>query len=198
MRSIINHFLRGLLFVFPFGATLYVVIVLVQWANSTFNALLRQWLHLNIPGLGILIAFTLITFIGLLVSTAFIQPVIRLFERGISRMPLIKIIYTSVRDLTEAFVGDKKRFNIPVLMEFNEHGVQRMGFITKDDLSELELHDKVAVYCPHSYNFSGNLFLVPANKVERIDAPAANYMKFIVSAGVTELDADGKVESTGQ
>lgn len=191
MRSIVNHFLRGLLFVFPIAATLYVVIILAQWANSTFNALLRQWFQIDIPGLGILIAFVLITLIGLMVSTAFIQPVFRFFERGISRMPLIKIIYTSIKDLTEAFVGDKKRFNIPVVMDFNNHGVQRMGFITKEDMKELGMTDKVAVYCPHSYNFSGNLFIVPAERVQRIDASAASYMKFIVSAGVTKIDAGG-------
>lgn len=189
MRSIVNNFLRGLLFVFPIGITLYIVIALVQWANTTFNALLQQWFQIDIPGLGILIAFILISFIGLLVSTAFIQPVIRLFERGINRMPLIKIIYTSIRDLTEAFVGDKKRFNVPVVMDFNTHGVQRMGFITNEDLKELNMNDKVAVYCPHSYNFSGNLFIVPSENVHRIDVPAADYMKFIISAGVTDLDA---------
>ncbi len=189
MRSIVNNFLRGLLFVFPIGITLYIVIALVQWANATFNALLRQWFQIDIPGLGILIAFALISFIGLLVSTAFIQPVIRLFERGINRMPLIKIIYTSIRDLTEAFVGDKKRFNIPVVMDFNDHGLQRMGFITNEDMKELGMKDKVAVYCPHSYNFSGNLFIVPSESVRHIDVPAADYMKFIISAGVTDLDA---------
>lgn len=190
MRSIVNNFLRGLLFVFPIGITLYIVLALVQWANTTFNALLQQWFHIDIPGLGILIAFVMISFIGLLVSTAFIQPVIRLFERGINRMPLIKIIYTSIRDLTEAFVGDKKRFNIPVLMEFNDHGLRRMGFITNEDMEDLGLKDQVAVYCPHSYNFSGNLFIVPTEKVHRVDVPAANYMKFIISAGVTDLDSN--------
>lgn len=189
MRTIFNHFLRGLLFVFPVGATLYLVIILVQWANSTFNALLRQWFRVDIPGLGIIIAFALISFIGLLVSTAFIQPVFRLFERAIGRMPLIKIIYSSIKDLTEAFVGDKKRFNIPVVMDFNQHGLQRLGFITKEDLTELGMKDKVAVYCPHSYNFSGNLFIVPSDSVQQVDVTSASYMKFIVSGGVTRMES---------
>ena len=198
MRTIVNHFLRGLLFVFPIGATLYIVIALVQWTNTIFNNLLQKWFHLDIPGLGILIAFVLISFIGLLVSTAFIQPVFRFFERGISKMPLVKIIYTSIKDLTEAFVGDKKRFNVPVLMDFNDSGLQRLGFITRDDLQEMGIKDKIAVYCPHSYNFSGNLFIVPPEQVERVDVPSANYMKFIVSGGVTSLSGNNDSDQNSE
>ncbi|MGK7369465.1 MAG: DUF502 domain-containing protein [Candidatus Halalkalibacterium sp. M3_1C_030] len=189
MRTIFNYFLRGLLFVFPLAATLYIIITAVRWSNQTFNDLLFEWLNLDIPGLGIITVFLVVTFLGYVFSKAFTRPIVNYFENFLARVPLVKIIYTSLKELTEAFVGDKKRFNKPVLVQIGSEDLQRIGFVTQKDMMEIGLEDMVAVYCPHSYNFSGNLYLVPKSHVTPLNLNSTDVMKFVVSAGVTKIES---------
>jgi uncharacterized membrane protein len=146
-------------------------------------------LNIDIPGLGIITVFLGISVIGYIFSLTFTRPLITYFERLLRRVPIIKIIYTALKDLTEAFVGDKKRFNKPVMVDFGDTTIQRMGFVTQRDLSELGITDRVAVYCPHSYNFSGNLYFVSADNVHPLDIDSTSIMKYIVSGGITNIEA---------
>jgi uncharacterized membrane protein len=187
MKLILNYFLRGMLFVFPLFATFYVIITLINWVNDFLNTILFNWLPIQIPGLGIISAFLLIVLLGFLVSRAFSKPLLSFFERMISKTPYVKIIYNAFKDLTEAFVGDKKKFNHPAIVTFTE-GVDRICFITDKNLSVIGIEDRIAVYCPHSYNFSGNLFLVDPSRVRPIKINPADAMKFAVSAGITHVD----------
>lgn len=187
MKSILNYFLRGLLFAFPLFATFYVITALVNWIDNTLYSLLFGWLPLEIPGLGIITAFFFIVLLGYFITKAISTPIIAYSDKLFSRIPVIKIIYTAFKDLTEAFVGDKKRFNRPVIVSLVE-GVDRVGFITATDLSLLNVENRVAVYCPHSYNVSGNLFLVDPSFVTPLDIDPSDAMKFAISAGVTHID----------
>lgn len=187
MRSIFNNFLRGLLLVFPIGATIYIIYAAVHWSNNLLNDLLYDWLQIDIPGLGIITVFLGVALIGFIFNRTFTRPVVSYFERLLGRVPIIKIIYTSLKELTEAFVGDKKRFNKPVLVTLSGSESRRIGFLTQNDLSNIGVEEMVAVYCPHSYNFSGNLYLVPTQNVEPLDLNSTNVMKFIVSGGVTKI-----------
>ncbi|MCC5906430.1 MAG: DUF502 domain-containing protein [Balneolaceae bacterium] len=188
MKLIFNYFFRGLLFVFPIFVTIYIIVVFVNWADHTLHTLLFSWLSIQIPGLGIVSAFFLIVFLGFAVTWAISKPVFTYFEKLMARTPLVKIIYTAFKDFTEAFVGEKKKFNQPVLVTLVD-GVDRIGFITEHDLSLLNIENRVAVYCPHSYNFSGNLFLVESNRVTSLDVNPADAMKFVVSAGITQIES---------
>jgi uncharacterized membrane protein len=106
------------------------------------------------------------------------------------KTPGVKFIYSSVKDMLEAFVGDKKKFTEPVLVEMTSSGIMKIGFVTKTDLSDLgsdkNLKDYVGVYFPHSYNFSGNLFIVPKSKLVVLKGKNSDLMKMVVSGGVTE------------
>jgi uncharacterized membrane protein len=188
MKLLFNYFFRGLLFVFPIFVTIYIIVVFVNWADDTLYTILFSWLSIQIPGLGIVTAFFLIVFLGFAVTWAISKPVFTYFENLMARTPLVKIIYTAFKDFTEAFVGEKKKFNQPVIVTLVD-GVDRIGFITEHDLSLLNIENRVAVYCPHSYNFSGNLFLVEANRVAPLDVNPADAMKFVVSAGVTQIES---------
>ncbi|MEX0647083.1 MAG: DUF502 domain-containing protein [Balneolaceae bacterium] len=192
MKPFINYFLRGLLFVFPLFATLYVVILLVNWVNDSLNSILFNWLPINIPGLGIITAFFLIILLGFGITRAFAKPLFSYLERLLEKTPFIKIIYTAFKDFTEAFFGEKKRFNKPVIVNLVD-GVDRIGFITETDLRVLQVQNRIAVYCPHSYNFSGNLFLVEPSRVKPLDIDPADAMKFAVSAGVTHISYKSKI-----
>lgn len=185
MKTILNYFLRGLLIIFPLGATIYIVTVSINWMNSIFEKLLFGWFDYHIPGLGILSGFVLIAVVGFIFTRAFTKPIVHLFERLLTKTPFVSIIYTSLKDLTEAFVGDKKKFNVPVKVQFGEMGMIRFGFITQKSLTNFGLEHEVAVYCPHSYNFSGNLYIVPRTAVTTLKTDPADFMRFIVSGGVT-------------
>lgn len=187
MRSVLNNFLRGLLLVFPIGATIYIIFSAVRWSNNVFNDLLFEWLNLDIPGLGIITVFFGISAIGYIFSRAITRPVVIYFERILKRVPIVKIIYTSLKELTEAFVGDKKRFNKPVLINIGRMEAKRLGFVTQKDLSQLGINNMVAVYCPHSYNFTGNLYFIPTQNVTPLDLNSTDVMKYIISGGVTNI-----------
>jgi len=104
------------------------------------------------------------------------------------RLPLFNFVYSSVKDLTEAFVGEEKKFNEPVLVTMDEFGLKRIGFVTHKDLTVLGLPDDVAVYFPFSYSFTGQLVIVPGIRVKPIDKSAGEMMKFVVSGGVSHLE----------
>jgi uncharacterized membrane protein len=107
-----------------------------------------------------------------------------------SRAPIVRIIYTSIKELTEAFVGDRRRFDHPVVVDlFPESDIQAVGFVTREDLTGLGIRDRVAVYFPQSYNFAGQLVVVPAARVTRLEAVSSDVLAFIVSGGVTDVPA---------
>ncbi|SMO53115.1 DUF502 domain-containing protein [Gracilimonas mengyeensis] len=192
MKTLLNYFLRGMLLILPFTVTAYFMYVTVIWMNDFFNELLFSWFEYEyqIPGLGIVAGFILITFFGFLITRTFVKPVVYFFEKLLTKTPIFNIVYSSLKDLTEAFVGDRKKFNKPVYVEFSEPaGMKRFGFITEESLEHFGLKDEVAVYCPHSYNFSGNLYIVPREKVTRIKTDPTNFMRFVVSGGVTRIQS---------
>jgi uncharacterized membrane protein len=178
---LVNYFIRGLIFLVPVVATIYVIFQTFIYIDGI--------IPYEIPGLGILTLLATITVFGVVASTVLAQPLVQWGNHLLNSAPLIKTIYSSIKDLLTAFVGSEKRFDQPVLVRMNEtSGIQKLGFMTSDDLSELGIPSgKVAVYLPHSYAFSGNLFIVPAESITLIDAKAADVMKFIVSGGVTKI-----------
>ncbi|HNP49051.1 MAG TPA: DUF502 domain-containing protein, partial [Bacteroidia bacterium] len=144
-------------------------------------------------GLGLLTIFVVVALIGYLSVRYIRNPLFSYVERLIVKAPLVKLIYGSVKDLVEAFVGEKRRFNKPVLVRLEkDNDINRIGFITQEDLSEIGLgKDKVAVYLPFSYSFAGELIVLPRENISPINASGTDMMKFIISGGVTEIK-DGK------
>ena len=189
MKKLGSYFFQGLLFVVPSVVTVYVVFQAVVWMDNLLPIHFPGIDDLRLPGVGILIILAVITLMGY-VGTRFVRnPFFIMFEGILERTPLLKVIYSSVKDLIEAFVGEKKRFNQPVLVTVNQNpSVQRIGFITENDLSQLGLgQEKMAVYLPFSYGFNGQLVIVEANHVQNIDASGTEMMKFVISGGVTEI-----------
>jgi uncharacterized membrane protein len=135
-------------------------------------------------------AVGLIFLMGILGSSIILRPLFLMFDNALEHTPVIKTVYSSIKDLFSAFVGSKKRFNKPVLVTINkENNIQQLGFVTQEDLAELNIKTgTVAVYVPLSYSFSGNLLIVPADHITTINASSSEVMKFIISGGVTDLD----------
>ncbi|KPK87257.1 MAG: hypothetical protein AMS27_02850 [Bacteroides sp. SM23_62_1] len=187
MKKILSYFFQGLIYIAPLGITIYVIYFLFTVIDGFIRGQIDKILDVNIPGLGIVVLFVIITLLGLIGQTIIARPFKRLIQRLIDRAPLIKVIYSSIRDLLSAFVGKEKKFDQPVLVIVNTiSNLEKMGFMTQEDLSDLDIKEKVAVYFPHSYNFSGELFIVPRELVRPVDIPSAEAMKFIVSGGVAK------------
>ena len=186
----LRYFFQGLLYLAPITVTIWSLYIVFGWVDGLLISFIDDILKVHIPGLGIVVLLILITLIGALGSTILFKPLISFFDQLFVKAPLIKIIYTSVKDLVSAFVGQKRRFNEPVLVKIGKgYELEKIGFITNKDLKFLGIGDqKVAVYLPHSYAWSGNLFIVPVENIKPIDASATEVMKFIISAGVTNLD----------
>jgi uncharacterized membrane protein len=177
---ILRYFFSGTVFIVPLVATAYFIFVSFQWLDNR--------LSLPYPGLGFLIIIVFITIIGYLSTNYIFKTVGHWFDRGMNKIPLVKLIYSTVKDLLGAFVGDKKKFNKPVLVSINrENNLCQIGFITQSDLSELGISDMVVVYFPHSYAFSGYHYFVPKDSIKPLNIPATTAMKFIVSGGVSGL-----------
>ena len=182
MKKIINYFLQGLLYIVPISVTLYVV----YWTFQKIDGILP----FQFPGLGLIVIIALITFIGFAGSVIIASPINSFFQRLLRKAPLLKTIYSSMKDLMSTFVGKKKGFNQAVLIKLYENStIERIGFITNENLSSLGIKGgKILVYLPHSYAFSGQLFVVEKSYITPIDKPSSEIMKLIVSGGVTEIE----------
>lgn len=191
-KAVLNYLIKGLLIVVPIAVSIFIVV----WAVTTVDS----WLNVNnilgvnprtgesrnIPGLGLLTVLALILTAGIFVTNFVTEPMYNWFQRMMQRLPLLNFIYSSIKDLTEAFVGDEKKFNHPVLVEV-EGGLKKIGFLTQSDLHKLDLPDEVAVYFPLSYSFAGQLCIVKKDKVADLNMTAADAMKLVVSGGVSGL-----------
>jgi uncharacterized membrane protein len=186
MKKLVNYLLQGLLYIAPLGITAYIIYSAFTFIDGLSQKLLAQFFDFQIPGLGLLSLLIFLVFIGFLGRTIIADPLKKIFKNIINKVPLLNFIYTALNDLFTAFVGKEKKFNKPVLVKVNLiSDLEKLGFITEENLDILEEKDKVAVYFPHSYNFSGELFIVPKTQIRLLNINSSELMKFIVSAGLT-------------
>ncbi|MFT7114497.1 MAG: putative membrane protein [Candidatus Azotimanducaceae bacterium] len=191
MKFVFKYFLRGLLYIVPLAVTIYVIVEAFVMIDSL--------LPFEYPGAGILALFILISAVGLAGSIIVTNPLKNQANKVLNRAPLVKTIYTAVRDLVSAFVGKQKSFTEPVRVRvFENSKVERIGFVTDRDLKNaLNISDDlITVYVPHSYAFSGQLFMVPSDAVTPLTASASSVMKYIISGGVSQMESNQKIEET--
>lgn len=189
MKRLFKYFLQGLLLSGPLAVTLYTVFLMFNYVDRLIGDPLKEHYQIDIPGIGIVVLFISLTLLGLIGQTIIARPFISFTRRLLKRAPLLNVIYTSLNDLFTAFVGKEKKFNVPVTVCMNqENNLWKLGFVTEKNLEEFGLHEMVAVYFPHSYNFSGELYLVPSSSVKPIDLSPSEVMKFVVSGGVTKVN----------
>ena len=177
----------------PLGAAIFLLYWAIASIDNTLNLSSlftdpKTGQPIYIPGLGILTVVLLILFAGIIVTNFITDPIKIWFNKWLNKLPLFNFLYSSIKDLTEAFVGDEKKFSEPVLVELNESGLKQIGFVTNKDLSSINLPGQVAVYFPFSYSFAGQLFIVKTEKVKPLEMSASAAMKLVVSGGVSGLD----------
>lgn len=180
MKRLFNYFFKGLVFLAPFALTIYVCVRLFTMVDGM--------LGIPIPGVGFLATVVLITMFGYLAQGLITRSLFAMLERVVNRLPFVRLLYSSTRDLLNAFVGDQRRFDKPVLVTPFPGGSGRaIGFVTQESLGAIGLLEHVTVYLPQSYNFAGSLLIFPTRDVTPLEADSADVMAFIVSGGVTAL-----------
>jgi uncharacterized membrane protein len=191
-RAILNYLIKGLLIVLPIALSIYIVV----WAVTTVDS----WLNVNtmlgvdpgvgasknIPGLGLALVVAIILIAGIVVTNFVTEPMYNWFQRIMGKLPIIKFIYSSIKDLTEAFVGDEKKFNHPVIVEV-EGDLKRIGFLTQSDLTKIDLPGEAIVYFPFSYSFAGQVYIVKNEKIKDLNMSSADAMKLVMSGGVSHF-----------
>ena len=180
MKRLLNWFFQGLILLGPLAVTVYVSRVLFWTVDG--------WLGLPIPGSGFVVTVLLITLVGFLASFFITRTILVWIERLLAKLPFVRLVYASTKDLLSAFVGEKRRFDKAVLVKLWPGGnAQALGFVTQESLASLGLPGHVSVYFPMSYNFAGYTLVFPSDQVQPIAANSADVMAFIVSGGITAL-----------
>ncbi|UTW11351.1 DUF502 domain-containing protein [Marinobacterium rhizophilum] len=195
MTYLMRLFFQGLLLLLPAVLTIYLVFLIFTALNETlfyavgaltgrlFPGVESGWL-VTLTGIGVTFAVIILT--GLVASNYLGKFLLGRIDALLDRIPLVKMLYSSLKDLFGAFLGDKKRFDTPVLVSVTpDDSVRLMGFVTQASMADFGLENDVAVYLPQSYNFAGNLIVVPKDRIQRLDVPAATVTAFLLSGGVS-------------
>ena len=210
IKRLVQFFFQGLIVLTPIAVTIWVVLGLFQWVdgflpnliNTLFPSLLDKKLDGSldkIPGLGFVVVVFLVLLVGWLSSLFVVGRLVSIFDTVLERTPGIKIIYSSVKDFLEAFAGNKKKFDKPVLVNVDVSGVWRIGFITQPTNTEFGLPDHVTVYVPHSYAISGITYIIPKTNIKLLDnVSASDAMKYAVSGGVTDFHDDTIIKALNE
>ena len=196
---LLNYFLQGLLVIAPIAITIYAVYSVVSFIDNQVPIFTAKdadgKIYVRNYGLGFLIVIVAIVFIGYISSFFIKNKVFYLFDGLLKRTPGIRFIYSTTKEFFEAFAGEKKKFNKPVLANIDDNDVWRVGFITQEEASDFGFTEYVAVYIPMSYSIAGNVYLLPRARVRLVtNINATDAMKFAISGGVTAIDEEKKVQ----
>lgn len=193
MKRLAKYFFEGVLFIVPVVVTIFVCYKVFVIVNDPVQKVVTSLFGSTIPGVGfvaaVVVGVAFVTIVGFLCSNIVTGRLMSYIDRVFDRFPLIKLLHSSLKDLIGAFVGDQKKFDKPVKVELvpgSDVGV--IGFITRDSMDEWGLAGQVAVYLPQSYNFAGNLIVIPRERVTALDVPSGDVMAFVVSGGITGQD----------
>ncbi len=183
MKKFVDYFIKGLLIFVPMALTVFLIV----WAFTSLDAGFSALFGIESNGMGLLLTVALIVVIGFIASNFLGKRLFALIEKVFKGLPLVKLLYSAVKDMIEAFAGDKKSFDKPVIATISPGGAAKViGFVTQESLENLGLSDYVAVYLPQSYNFAGNVLLFPKEAVKPLSIESSQAMAFIVSGGVSK------------
>ena len=195
-------FFQGVIVLAPIGITVWVIVSLFNWVDNFLPNILNSLFPIRfasvngqipkVTGLGFLVVISLVLIVGWLSSLYFMEKLVSVFDKVLEKTPGIKIIYSSVKDFLEAFAGNKKKFDVPVLVNVDSQDVWRIGFITQENTAHFGMAEYLTVYVPHSYAISGITFIVPISRIKKLPKgiSAAEAMKYVVSGGVTTVDEE--------
>lgn len=195
-------FFQGVIVLAPIGITVWVIVSLFNWVDNFLPNILNSLFPIRfasvngqipkVTGLGFLVVISLVLIVGWLSSLYFMEKLVSVFDKVLEKTPGIKIIYSSVKDFLEAFAGNKKKFDVPVLVNVDAQDVWRIGFITQENTAHFGMAEYLTVYVPHSYAISGITYIIPITRIKKLPKGinASEAMKYVVSGGVTTVDEE--------
>ncbi len=188
IKKLFEFFLQGLLYLSPIGITIYLFFKVASFIDKSIQPAIEQIFKIQIPGLGLILIFLIITLTGI-VGQSFFASQIQLFvNKLMKKAPVLETIYSLIQDFVSAFLGKERKFTKVVLVTVNtDTNIEKIGFLTKEDLSDLKIKDKVAVYFPFPYSMMGELLIVPVEHIKELDIHPADAMKFVISGGVSNF-----------
>jgi uncharacterized membrane protein len=196
-KKLLQYFLQGLLVLAPITITAYALYFVVSTIDGwipIFTHIDEQGVvHVQNYGVGFVLIILVLILIGYFSSFFITGRILSFMDKLMQKTPGLKHIYSTTRDFFEAFAGDKKKFTQNVLANVDDNDVWRMGFITRNDMSDFGLKDFVAVYIPMAYSVAGNVYIIPKSRIKPINnISSAQTMKFAVSGGVTHVEDEDK------
>lgn len=204
-KKIFRYFIQGLIIISPIAITIWAILASFTFVDNLLPNLIHNifpsWIHMDengnlkkIPGLGFIVLIIFVILVGWVSSNFLLGSFITFFDQWMERTPVVKFIYSSTKDFFEAFAGDKRKFNKSVLANVFSEDVWIVGFLTDEEMQKFDLGaNMVAVYVPQAYNFAGQLYILPREKVKKIEKiTAGEAMKYAVTGGVVDLDAERK------
>lgn len=188
MKIFVRSFINGVLTVIPIVLVFYVLYKIFTFLDSILGDVLKPYLKEDyIPGIGILFTVVIITLLGWLSTQYLSAKLIRIIDRLLEKIPLVKTIYSVIKDTFHSLLGEKRSFSKVALVEIPGTRMKSLGFITSEDVSQLDnvLVDHIAVYIPQTFQVAGFTFLLPKDQVTILDVKAEDAMKFVLSGGIT-------------
>ena len=189
-----NNFIAGVVVLIPIGITLYLTLFIIRISSKVIPKEINpnNYLPFDIPGVEILIALVIITFIGWLSLSFLGKKFFELFNNILKKIPILRTIYSAIGQMTESFTKTDNKQKSVVLLEYPRKGVWAVGFATKENeglIKEKIKEDLINVFVPTTPNpTSGFLLLVPKKDLIFLDISFEQASKFIVSAGTTNIN----------
>ena len=189
-----NNFIAGIVVLIPIGITLYLTLFLIRVSGSIIPKEINpnNYLPFNIPGVEIIIALIVITFIGWLSLSFLGKKFFELFNNILRKIPILRTIYSAIGQMTETFTKSDNKQKSVVLLEYPRKGIWAVGFATKENKGLIKnkvVEDIINVFVPTTPNpTSGFLLMVPKKDLIYLDVSFEQASKFIVSAGTTNID----------
>ena len=195
MNKLANYFLKGLLVCIPLVVTSAIMIWVFQLLYSVAKPFVPVeqppfWMRAALTG-GVLVLMLLaIVLAGVAASNYIGAKAIHWIDTALGRLPMFSMIYSSVKDITQALGGEKKKFDKPVLIQFTPGGPMTVGFVTAESMDFAGVAERVAVYMPQSYNFAGQMLIVPKEWIVPLNLDSTDAMTLVVSGGIVKPRMD--------
>ena len=189
-----NNFIAGIVVLIPIGITLYLTLFLIRISGRIIPKEINpnNYLPFNIPGVEILIALIIITFIGWISLSFLGRKFFEIFNNILKRIPILRTIYSAIGQMTETFTKSDNKPKSVVLLEYPRKGIWAVGFATKkkEGIIKNKIREEIInVFVPTTPNpTSGFLLMVPKKDLIYLDVSFEQASKFIVSAGTTNID----------
>ena len=189
-----NNFIAGTVVLIPIGITLYLSLFIIKISTKLLPKELNpnNYLPFEIPGVEIIIAIFLITFIGWLSLSFLGKKIFELINRILKKIPILRTIYSAINQMTESLTKSDNKQKSVVLLEYPKKDVWAVGFATKENkgiINDKIGNELVNVFVPTTPNpTSGFLLMVPKKNLIFLDISFEQASKFIVSAGTSDID----------